>query len=153
VIRPTPAELLARIADALTDTVLPELSDEAARIQLQVAALVLRRLAGPAGDVAPYLDSDNRDIAGALHVWSATVDLGPGGRATVDDALAAAPVPTVAELVARNEALQVLLVDAERAIRTLPPGDTRTALDADLRALLDRLLTRDAEIHTTYRGW
>jgi hypothetical protein len=153
VIRPTPSELLARIADALTDSVLPELDDEAARIQLQVAALILRRLAGPASDVAPFLAADNRDIAAALAGWSDHVDLDPAARALVDDAIGAPPVPAVRELVDRNVALQALVVDAECAIRALPDGDERARLDAELRALLDRMLTRDAEIHTTYAGW
>jgi hypothetical protein len=153
VIRPTPSELLARIADALTESVLPELDDEAARIQLQVAALILRRLAGPAGDVAPFLDADNRDIATALARWSDRVDLDPAARASVDDAIGAPPVPAVRELVERNVVLQALLVDVERAIRALPNGAERSRLDTELRALLERMLARDAEIHTTYAGW
>jgi hypothetical protein len=153
VIRPTPSELLGRIADALMETVLPELDDDAARIQLQVAALIVRRLAGPAGDVGPYLDADNRDMATALAAWFSSLGLDPATRPTVDAALAAPPVPAVTTLVDRNVALQAILVDAERAMRALPDGDRRDRLDAELRALLDRMLTRDAEIHTTYSGW
>ena len=155
-IHPTPSELLARIADALTDTVLPELEAIEARIQLQVAALILRRLAGPAGDVGPYLDADARDIAGTVDGWLTRVTMPDPGRAreVVDAALAADPVPTTAELVERYEAVQGVLVAVERALGELPPEDAdRVAIDAELRALLARMLTRESAIHTTYAAW
>ena len=155
-IHPTPSELLARIADALTDTVLPELEREEARIQLQVAALILRRLAGPAGDIVPYLDADSRDIAKTVEVWLLQLPLGDLAAKTelVHETLEREPVPTIAELLARYERLQALLVDVEEANRRLPPDDARRSeLDADLRALLVRMLTRERQIHTTYSTW
>jgi len=155
-IHPTPAELLTRIADALADTVLPELDAAESRIQLQVAVLVLRRLAGPAGDVGPYLDTDTRDVAATVDGWLARFDLPDvdGARDLVADVLASSPVPTTAELVVRYEAVQQLLVDAQRALRELPPGhEDRVAIDAELRELLARMLSRESEIHTTYSAW
>ena len=156
-IHPTPAELLARIADSLAESVLPELDGEA-RIQLQVAVLILRRLAGPAGDLGPYLDADTRDVAASIDGWLERVALPePDGRAArdlVDEVLASPPVPTAAALVTRYESVQELLVDVQRALRELPSEhDDRVAIDAELRALLARMVARESEIHTTYSAW
>ncbi len=165
-IHPTPEELLARIADALTETVLPEfdaavpLSPGAAeaRIQLQVAVLILRRLAGPAGDLGPYLDADTRDVAATIDGWLDRLALpeadARAGRALVDDVLASPAVPTTGELVARYESVQQLLVDVQHALRELPPDDgNRVTIDTELRALLARMVARESEIHTTYSAW
>ena len=155
-IHPTPSELLARIADALTETVLPELDGTEARIQLQVAVLILRRIAGPAGDIGPYLDADTRDIATTVDGWLTRVPLpdAPGAQQTVDEVLASAPVPTIADLVAPYEAVQVVLVAIQHALQDLPSeNEDRVAIDAELRELLTRMLARDSEIHTTYSAW
>jgi hypothetical protein len=157
-IHPTPGELLARIADSLTETVLPELDAGEARIQLQVAVLILRRLAGPAGDLGAYLDADTRDIAVTVDGWLDRLALaeadGRAARDLVDEALASPPVPTTAALVARGESVQALLVDVQRALRELPPEhEDRVAIDAELRALLARMVARESEIHTTYSAW
>jgi hypothetical protein len=154
VIHPTPSELLARIADALTETVLPELDATEARIQLQVAVLILRRLAGPAGDLGPYLNGDTRDVASTVDGWLDRLTLPVGARDLVDEVLASPPLPTTAELVARYESVQALLVDVQRALRELPAEhEDRVAIDAELRALLARMLSRESEIHTTYKAW
>jgi hypothetical protein len=165
-IHPTPSELLARIADALTETVLPELDAAEARIQLQVAVLILRRLAGPAGDVGPYLDADTRDVAATIDGWLDRLALpadspfghGAGSavaaRELVDEVLASAPVPTTAQLVTRYEAVQALLVDVQRTLRELPTEhEDRVTIDAELRELLWRMVGRESEIHTTYSAW
>jgi hypothetical protein len=156
VIHPTPSELLARIADALAETVLPELDAAEARIQLQVAVLILRRLAGPAGDLGPYLDTDTRDVASTIDGWLTRIALpdADAARELVDEVLASEPAPTTTELVARYEAVQGVLVDAEIALRDLPPEHVdRVAIDGELRALLARMLSRESEIHTTYSAW
>lgn len=155
-IHPTPSELLVRIADALTQTVLPELEDDDARIQLQVAALILRRLAGPAGDVVPYLDADSRDIASTVERWLPQLQVADLDAAAklIDETRELEPVPPTAVFVARYEQLQALLVDMEHAIHELPPdSDVRGTLDAELRALLTRMLARQRDIHTTYSNW
>jgi hypothetical protein len=154
-IRPTPAELLARVADALTETVLPELTADEARIQLQVAVLVIRRLAGPTGDLAHYHDTDARDDARTIEPWVAHLPLADpdGARAAVRDALDAPPVPPTAELSARYARLQAVLVDVDAAIRALPPGPERTRLHDELHALLTRMVARHSRIHTTYANW
>ena len=155
-IHPTPSELLARVADALTETVLPELGAIEARIQLQVAVLVMRRLAGPAGDIGPYLDADTRDVAATVSGWLTRIPLpdADAARELVDELLGSAPVPTTAELVERYEAVQGVLVEAELALRELPPEhEDRVAIDGELRALLARMLSRESEIHTTYSAW
>jgi len=158
VIHPTPAELLARIADALTETVLPELDAAETRIQLQVAVLILRRLAGPAGDRGPYLDADTRDVAATVDTWLDRLTLpareAVAARDLVDEVLASPPLPTTTELVARYEAVQALLVDVQRALHELPPEhEDRAAIDTELRALLVRMVARESEIHTTYSAW
>ena len=158
-IHPTPAELLTRIADSLTETVLPELDAVSeARVQLQVAVLVLRRLAGPAGDLGPYLDADTRDVATTIDGWLGRLPLADAeytaARDLVDAVLASPSVPTTAGLVARYEAVQALLVDVQRSLRDLPAEHPdRVAVDAELRALLARMVARESEIHTTYAKW
>ena len=157
-IHPTPSELLARIADALTESVLPELEQEDARIQLQVAALVLRRLAGLAGDIVPYLDADSRDMASTINDLLPALSLpdatAADARVLVGDTLASEPVAATAEFVARNEALQALLVEVHHAVHDLPPGDdTRQRLDGEIHALITRMLARERAIHTTYSNW
>jgi len=63
-IRPTDEELLAGIAEALNNTVLPELArGTAARKQLQAAVEVLRRIAFALPDEACVLAADNEDMA------------------------------------------------------------------------------------------
>ena len=154
-IRPTPTELLARVADALTETVLPELTADEARIQRQVAVLVIRRLSGPAGDLAHYLDTDARDVAQTIAPWLELLPLDDleDARGAVRDALDAPPVPSTVELAARDARLQALLVDVDAAIRALPPGPERTRLHEELHALLTRMVARHAQIHTTYANW
>jgi hypothetical protein len=154
-IRPTPSELLGRIADALDETVLPELTAADARIQLQVAVLVLRRLAGPAGELAQYLDTDARDVAETLEPWLVLLALDDPDAAehAIRAALDAPRVPSSAELTARHQALQALLVEVDTAARELPPGDQRVRLHEELHALLTRMVARHARIHTTYANW
>ena len=154
-IRPTPNELLARIAYSLAETVLPELTDEEARVQLQVAVLVLRRLAGPAGDLARYLDTEARDVARTIDPWIARLPLDDHDAASsaIAAALDAPRVPPTEDLTARYERLQALLVDVDAAARALPPGAERAELRDELHALFPRMVARHTQIHTTYANW
>ncbi len=155
-IHPTPSELLERIADALTTTVLPELEPHDARVQLQVAVLILRRLAGLAGDVVPYLDADNRDIATTIGKVLPEVQCSGSAAASalVSETSSSEPVPATADLVARNEQLQALLVELLHAVHGLPPdSETRRRVDGELRALITRMLARERVVHTTFASW
>ncbi|MFN0089769.1 MAG: hypothetical protein ACKVWR_05780, partial [Acidimicrobiales bacterium] len=64
--KPTIAELLDGVAEALHDTVLPELEAGPARDQVQAAIGIVRKAARALPQLAAVLEEDNRDIAAAL---------------------------------------------------------------------------------------
>jgi hypothetical protein len=101
---PTDRQLLGGIADALKDTVLPDLArGSAARKQLQAAIETLRRMAFAAPDRAAALTADNADMAEVLRQIEELL----GREVTVIDT--ATPIES-------NQALQAALVDAQANI-------------------------------------
>jgi hypothetical protein len=95
-IHPTDQQLLSGIAEALKDTVLPDLArGSAARRQLQAAIETLRRMAFAAPDRAAALAADVADmeeviarIEGLLSQYSPPPNLPPQGGGRRDKALA-----------------------------------------------------------------
>lgn len=65
-LRPSPADLLMGVADALTATVLPELEAGPARDQVQAAIGITRRVARALPHLTSYLLEDNADLAATL---------------------------------------------------------------------------------------
>jgi len=70
-IKPRPEDLLARIATALDDTVLPNITHGPARRQLQAATSVLRRLAFALPRQASVIADDTADLERTLRAATA----------------------------------------------------------------------------------
>ena len=66
-IKPRPEDLLARIAAALDETVLPNITHGPARRQLQAATAVLRRLAFALPRQGAVIAEDTADLEKTLH--------------------------------------------------------------------------------------
>jgi len=121
-IYPTDRQLLGGIADALKDTVLPDLArGSAARKQLQAAIETLRRMAFAAPDRDAALAADNADMAEVLR--------------QVEDVLGRnATAFATGNAIELNQALQAALVNAQANI---PPD-----LAAKITPLLTQLYAR-----------
>jgi hypothetical protein len=121
-IYPTDRQLLGGIADALKDTVLPDLArGSAARKQLQAAIETLRRMAFAAPDRDAALTADNADMAEVLRQVEEVL----GRNATLF---------ATSNAIELNQALQAALVDAQANI---PPD-----LAEEITPLLTQLYAR-----------
>jgi hypothetical protein len=126
-IRPTNTELLAGVAEALKETVLPELArGTAARKQLQAAIEILRRVAFALPNEAAVLEADNADMAEVL-TKAATI---LGQSAPTTRASESAP--------ARNLALQSALNELQERV----PAELHGEIDALLTGLYSRMTDR-----------
>jgi hypothetical protein len=148
-LRPSPSELVAGVADALEQTVLAELDRGPARNQVIAAVGILRRCATAVARHGPLLHADCVDLARSL-----------------EEAAAADP-RVVAE--AEREGLTSTLADAQRVLGAAYPsvpelvdldlrlrsGAAAMAAEADrvgspqldaLRALFARMVDRDGEL-------
>lgn len=125
-IRPTDAELLAGIAEALKDTVLPELArGTAARKQLQAAIEILRRIAFALPGEAAALEADNADMADVLRQAATILGTSPF-------------VPERGDAAARNTALQAALIDLQNHL----PDNTSQQITPLLTGLYKRMTDR-----------
>jgi hypothetical protein len=121
-IYPTDEQLLAGIAAALKDTVLPELArGSAARKQLQAAIETLRRTAFAAPGKAAALAADNADMTDVLREVENILGL-PAAYCADDDAIE------------MNRTLQTKLADLQI---TIPPD-----VSPQITALLTQLYAR-----------
>ncbi|MDB5397550.1 MAG: hypothetical protein JWM91_5056 [Rhodospirillales bacterium] len=124
-IRPTNEQLLAGIAEALKDTVLPELArSTAARKQLQAAIEILRRIAFALPGEAVALAADNDDMAEVLRQAAAILGSVP------DQSIEGAAFE-------RNHVLQARLVELQKSLEILSPDRS-----AQITPLLTRLYKR-----------
>lgn len=146
---PSPSELLAGVADALEQTVVPDLERGLSRNQIIAAVGIVRRCGDAVDRYGPLLHTGCVDLIATLRrVSSADPSLVAGSVARgLDDALRAADVvldaayPRPSEL-ARvhaelSEHLATIVVDAQR---------TASPELGALRQLLERLSDREAEI-------
>jgi hypothetical protein len=129
-IHPTNQNLLLGVANALQETVLPELPrGTSARKQLQAALAILRRLATSLDKEASALAADNADMESALLKID---EMMPG-------------IVPVSPLAYRNYALQQMLVDVQERLPALPPDD-RSQVAALLTSLHKGLMDRAADL-------
>jgi hypothetical protein len=99
-IYPTDEQLLAGIADALKDSVLPDLArGTAARKQLQAAIEILRRMAFAAPGRDAVMAADNADMAEVL--------------AQIREVLGQTPTSISGDAIEVNKALQTALADLQ----------------------------------------
>lgn len=163
-LRPSVPELLDELADALAETVLPELADGPARDQVRDAVALTRRLASAVPRVGAYLHEDTADVAATLRrLWDALEESsdagsmpaggGDGGRDVEGDgelteavafaeALGPQPPPTLDQYIAANLRLRAALADAaEQVARRDDP-----AAEELLQEALARLARREREL-------
>jgi hypothetical protein len=145
VIRPTIPELLDNVAASLDQTVLPELAPGAARNQLQAAIALIRRAAMASEATGPYLWADNADIAATLR------KLAPPLGLLAPESTPACRYPTITELRERNLSLQRDLESTQQTLRTAPQ-DQRESLTPILRALIERMVQREARLNVSPSG-
>jgi hypothetical protein len=174
VLTPSPAELLAGVADALAATVLPELAPGPARRQVQAAIGITRRVAAALPRLGPYLAADVADLAATLERLSPAGSVGAGPPVVTEASPAgggAGPEPAIrslTDLADLDRRLQQALADvieglarpsrsaagpADRAVEPAPaqdaggpPADDQVDADAEVRALLGRMLAREMEL-------
>jgi hypothetical protein len=144
-IRPTIPDLLDHVATSLAQTVLPDLTPGPARNQLQAAIAIIRRAAVASEAVGPYLWADNADIAATLG------ELAPPLGLSAPEATPASTYPTITELRERNLSLQRDLEATQQTLRTAPQGQ-RESLTPILRALVERMLQREASLNVSPAG-
>jgi hypothetical protein len=121
-LNPSPAELLAGVADALSSTVLPELPPGPAADQVQAAVGLLRRLARALPSLSGYLHRDIADLAHTLTDLTAGQDRADAGDGDGGHGLAE------------------LLAAAERLPPDASPLDDLIELDLGLRAVVAALV-------------
>ena len=146
---PSPAELLVGVADALEETVLPEIPRGHSRNQIMAAVGIVRRCGDAVDRHGPLLHAGCVDLLATLRrVSSADPDVvATSGAEAFDDALSAADAvldaiyprpselaPIHAEL---SEQTAALVVVAQR---------TNSPALAALRELLERISEREAEL-------
>jgi hypothetical protein len=150
VLTPTPAELLAGVADALTTTVLPELGPGPARRQVQAAIGITRRVAAALPELGPHLEADVADMATAMERLAvvlpglaARTDLADTAAVAKTQARADEPARSLLDLAAYDRQLQELLAEVADVVgRAEGPSEA----DTEVRALLTRMLAREAEL-------
>ncbi len=153
-IHPTNEQLLAGVAEALKDTVLPELArGTAARKQLQAAIEILRRVAFALPDEAAVLEADNADMAevierieAALSAHSPPPNL-PHQGGGIDPKKALSLIKALpidggglggGDAATRNKALQAALIDIQDSL----PDDTKAQISPLLTGLYKRMTDR-----------
>jgi hypothetical protein len=147
--KPTPAELLAGVGDALEQNVLPDLDRGPARNQVMAAIGIVRRCSGAFDQYGPMLHADCLDISATLHQTSAADPSLATGDPTHDleavlaasDGVLSGRYPLVAELstlqVELSEALAQVLLQAQRLSSDQLPV---------LRQLLSRMTERETQL-------
>lgn len=150
--RPTSAELIARIAEALETTVLPAIADDKwAASVVRSANTLLAHLAKRVETEAPMLIADNADAHAALHeaVSGDALRRHPALRRLVNETLENDPDPPAYDAVAldaRNRQYQAAI---EALLRTLY-GSTDAAerhVRQSLLGYLRRRVGRERDIY------
>ncbi len=132
-LRPSPAALVAAVAEVLAGEVADGIEPGPARDQVRDAAAVLKRVARALPDFTTFLLEDIHDLAGALERLGRPVELPP------DLPKASDPVGL--------EALTELALDLrERLAGVAEQSDLSPEAERELRAALGRLVERDASL-------
>ncbi|MCC6437671.1 MAG: hypothetical protein IT196_21765 [Acidimicrobiales bacterium] len=134
-LNPSIVELLNTMADALRDTVLPELAPGPAHDQLRDAVALTRRIAHAVPLLPGYLHADTTDLARTLD-GLAPPERGTGRAA----ALPVEPPRSLDELIRANLALRD---EAAALARRIDLGSTEAA---ELRAMLLRMVDREESL-------
>ena len=136
-LRPSVDELLAGVADALADTVVPALPDGPERDQVRGAVGILRRVARTLPTLAPRLEEDTIALARAVReLGGGREGAGPEVGAALDFAEALVMGPALDELARANLALRAELARLAAAVEAGSPLEA--ALVGHLQALAER---------------
>lgn len=143
-LRPSPSELLAGVADALDQTVLPELDRGLARNQVQAAIGIVRRCAAAMDALGPLLHAECTDLLSTLqHLASAdaglvtdhaSLELASNRAAAVLGSTYPSPGELTEAVALLREQLSALAVAAEQLASPQRP---------EIRRLLQRMLERE----------
>lgn len=145
-IRPAAEELLAGIAESLDENVLPQLEPGSARIQVEMAIVILRRLAVAIPKTVPYFEADNADVEETL-LGLAPV-LGSHLALLHNMSAEAAGASPLDVLAATNRGLHEAIAEVVPLLASSSSLDAaaRTRLETALRALFRRMLDRELEL-------
>ncbi|MGF1599853.1 MAG: hypothetical protein ACFCVK_23570 [Acidimicrobiales bacterium] len=147
-LNPTPGRLLAGVADALDETVLPALERGPARDQVRAAVGIVRRCARAIDAFGPTVHADCVDVAGSLRAIAAADPDLVTDRVGFDVALDGAErvlaqsYPPVGDLVEVALALHAVVADVAVAVER-HGSDQRAAVRALLQRMNDRQRTLD----------
>lgn len=130
-LHPSLGELLEAMADALRDTVLPELAPGPAAEQVRDAVALTRRIAVALPQLHRYLCEDGADVATVLDALAPRPD-GPPRRAAWPEE----PPPPLDALIAADLSLR-------EELAALATATTDGAAAVQLRALLQRMAERE----------
>ena len=146
---PSPSELLVGVADALEQTVLPDLPRGLTRNQIMAAVGIVRRCGDAVDRYGPLLHAGCVDLVTTLRRVSSTDPnlLAASDSQGFDDALLACDALLEAACPAPSELAQVHAELSEQ-VAALVVCAQRTASPAlgDLRQLLERMSEREAEL-------
>ena len=143
-LKPSPAELLVGVADALEKTVLVSMDRGPERNQVQAAIGIVRRCAAAIAVHGPLLHAECSDLTSTLRTIAAADTELASDRATFEqvlaraDAVLASAYPSLAELTEaalalRDQAAVIAVLAERRASAQLP----------EIRRLLERMLERE----------
>ncbi|MDH3683508.1 MAG: hypothetical protein OEV40_26610 [Acidimicrobiia bacterium] len=143
-LKPSPAELLADVAQALDETVLTTLARGPARNQVQAAIGIVRRCAEAVDAFGPVLHAECADLAASLRsIAAADLDLVPDrsafdGAADAADVVLASSYPSVPDLIEtalslRHQLAELAVLAEQRRSEQLPA----------IRELFERMLDRE----------
>jgi len=147
VLKPSPAELLAGVAEALDETVLATMARGPARNQVQAAIGIVRRCADAVDNYGPVLHAECTDLAASLRSIATADPDGIADRPAFDlatdsaDLVLASSYPSVPELIETAVSLRHQLAD----LAVLAERRGSDQLPA-IRELLDRMLKREHEL-------
>jgi hypothetical protein len=166
VIKPTASELLSGLAMSLRERVLPEIPPGTTRRQIQAAIGILRRISAVWDKTGPYIYADNKDIEETLRSMMPMLESVIAEDGKVFEAVTAKvrrmldqsseaeePYPSPEVLGARNIELQEVLAELQETLHENPQvkNASRSEVDAAIRDLLRRMLSRELEISSPAR--
>ncbi len=149
-IKPTPADLLQGVADALAETVLPTMDRGPARNQVQAAVGIVGRCASALDRYGPVLYADGCDLMATLGSVAAAdpgVVLEARAGHDLESALTRAstvldgPYPPISELLEIGLELRAHLASIAVQAQQQQSGQLPT-----LRALFDRMIEREQDL-------
>lgn len=146
-LKPSPAELLAGVAQALDETVLAAMERGPARNQVQAAIGIVRRCSGAIDTYGPVLHTECTDLAESLRSIAAADPGVLADRSEFDlavdaaDSMLAGSYPSVSELTETALSLRLELAKLATQAERHQSGQLPA-----IRELFDRMLEREQSL-------